>query len=740
MLLLIWFNPVSQWLGREKLAQQGLRHASLQSSRADSACEFLLEHPEFKYWYRTPESQQLAILGDTGSGKSVMMGFVIDRLSQRRLHQLPRPLILYHYCQNDETGHALYMFSSLILSLLQQCEGLKKSFFDWYTEDRRTGNFEPSTNVHKLVEFFQRTIHELDRPVTLVIDGLDECDSGTRNLLLKSLRALSQKTLRLKVVLSSRPWIEILHQLDGIPKLYVCSDLDRDRIIAEKTVETELAYLAVDVKQLVVKRLSSLAHGSAIWTQMAVRAIAESKWRAYGRMKTFLNNMPQPQGLSKLYAGLFLRCAGESPETQNMAATAFEVLGTARRRLSILELAWAVALHTAPPDVTTVSEVAELVDHQSVIAVIEPFIAGIDPSDLTKRQVIVVHQSVKEFILNELASSRPRSQSMGEISAAGVETASSAVASRLESKTFNICVRYLLLEEINHVPLFSDEHIAVQELPQDLGIFSDNNDVDAYTVDCSWENWEEGIIRYNPADRGFGEFFVYASCHWIDHFRSVVAEPLPDLRSVERLCEANSTRLHNWTSQNSRPDCVIQARFEFDGSLYDPLGITSLYGSEVLLLKMLETSEFESQSFLPDTVLLAVDHVLQWGDLCRLRMLFFGRGTACYLQNIDFFRRVIVSWRFSKKDHSQDWDAVFDIINDIPDILVGKGWGNELIYLATSQGCLPVIERLIELARNNIDLRQELLRGPRHSSRSLNPRVLQSIREAVLAGHAGVVE
>ena len=727
-------------MGRDKLSQQSFYHASLQSLRANSACEFLLEKPEFKNWYQAFESQQLTILGDTGSGKSVMMGFLIDQLSQRRYHQLPRPMILYHYCQNDETGHALYIFSSLILSLLQQREGLKKPFFDWYKQDLLTGNFEPSTNIHKLVGFFQRTVKELDRPLFLVVDGLDECDRGSRNVLLESLRCLSQKTSGLKVVLSSRPWSEILNQLDGAPIIHVGADPERDRIIAEKTFETILPHLAADVKLLVVERISGLAQGSAIWTKMTVKAIETSGIRAHGRMKKFLDNMPQPQELSKLYASLFMRCAGEDPEAQNMAATALEILGTARRQLSILELSWAVALGTADPDVTTVAEVAELVDNQGVMALIQPFVAGIDFDDPKKYQIIVVHQSAKEFILNELAVVRSGLQSVEKLPAAGGIKAVPPIPSRPENNIFNICVRYLLLDEINQVPLFSDEQIAIEELPQDADLFSDDNDTAAYTTDCSWETWETDMIRYDPADRGFGELFVYASCHWINHFRSVTTEPLPDLSRIEKICQANSTRLHNWTSQNSRPDCVVQARFEFDGSLYDPLSITSLYGPEELLLKMLETSDFESHEFLPNTALLAVDQILKWGDLCRLRMLFFGRRTGCHLQNLDFFRRIIDSWRFSNQSYSQDWDAAFNIINDIPDIIVTGGWGNELLCLAASQGCLPVIKRLMEIAQLNIDIRKELLREPQHQPRSLTHRVHQSIGEAVFAGHIGVVE
>lgn len=649
-------------------------------------------------------------------------------------------MILYHYCQNDETGDALYILSSLILSLLEQRVGLKKTFFEWYKNDLATGNFEPSTNVHKLAAFFQRTVEELDRPLCLVIDGLDECDTRSRFILLKLLRSLSQATSGLKVVLSSRPWEEILDQLDGFPKIDIGSDPERDRIIAEKTVETILTPLAADIKQLVVEKLSRLAQGSAIWTKMTVKFIATYKIRAFGRMRIFLNDMQLPQQLSELYAHLFIRCVGDELETQNMAATALEILAIAQRRLSILELAWAVALGTAHPDVTAVAEVAELVDHQGVMVLIQPFVASVDFSDLKKRQVVLVHQSVKEFILNGWASRRRGLHNVEKLSLTGSNTAASLNTLTLEKSIFDICVRYLLLDEINDVPLFSEEQFVIEELPKDLDLFSDDNEAAAYNADCSWENWEEGMIRYDPADRGLGELFVYASCHWIDHFRSITIEPLPDLNNIEKLCQANSTRLHNWTSQNSRPDCVVQARFEFDGSLYDPLSIASLYGSEALLLKMLETSEFDSDRFLPNTAMLAADQILQWGDLSRLRMLFFGRGTGHHLRKLEFFRLIIDSWRFFNRNYSRDWNAAFLIINDIPDILVREGWGNELLCLAASQGCQPVIERLMNLAQQNIDLQKELLRGPQRQPRGLTHRTHQSIGEAVLAGHVGVVE
>jgi Cdc6-like AAA superfamily ATPase len=161
------------------MSQQSKHHTDLQNLRADQACEFLLTDAKFISWYRASDSQQLVILGDIGCGKTVAMAFLVDELRRRNEHQLPQPKICYHYCQVDETGQAIYIFSALILSLLEQLSGLKRTFFNWYKEARASGNFKPATNIKKLEEFLQKILKTLDRPLFIVINGLDEYDRAS---------------------------------------------------------------------------------------------------------------------------------------------------------------------------------------------------------------------------------------------------------------------------------------------------------------------------------------------------------------------------------------------------------------------------------------------------------------------------------------------------------------------------------------------------------------------------------
>lgn len=700
---------------------QSRYHARLQDLRADEACEFLLTHSGFVDWYRASSSEWLVILGEMGCGKTVAMAFLVDELNRRNEHQLPRPKVCYYYCRDDETGQAVQIFSTLVLALLEQLSGLKKTFYEWYNEKQASGILAPATDTRKLGEFLELVLETLDRPLFIVIDGLDECDRESRKTLLKLLRALSQKTPRLKILLSSRPEEEILEQLDEAIKIDMSSDAQRDAVIVRHTVEAKLSYLPTDVKALVTESLSRLAQGSAIWMKMVVELIEVRKIRALGPMRTFLDQIPLPGQLSELYITLLSRSASDDAENQQLATLALAILAVACRPLSIQELAWAVALAKVQHEVATVAALSQLVDHQRVMSLIYPFITRIDFADTRKRQVQLVHQSVREFITREW----PRLQGSGTL-AAPDQVTSRCYAESLETFILNICIEYLLLEEIGSSDLFSEEQLAIDELPQEFDLFNDTESFE-YDPHCTWEVWEEQMIRYDPIERGFGEFFVYASSYWLKHFGAIESGPLPCLAKIESLCQAGSTRLRNWTSQNCRPDCTIKARFDFDSRLYDPLSITSLYGSPAILRDMLKNSDFDKDKYLRLSAMSAAEQILQWGDVSRLRVLFLEGKLSHQLRNLDFFRLVIRRWVDFGARHD-NWEVVFDLVDYMLDTLVEEKWGNELLCIAARAGCIPMIRRLLNRAQHKAELRTELLCG------------FPSIGQAVLGNHIGVVE
>ncbi|ETI26828.1 hypothetical protein G647_10274 [Cladophialophora carrionii CBS 160.54] len=660
-------------------------HARLEELRNDDACRFLLKHPAFIDWYGASDSQWLAVLGDMGSGKTVSMAFLVDELSRRNECQIPPPKTCYYYCRDAQSGQAGPMFSTLILALLEQLPGLKKTFYEWHRQNQASGVLQPQTNTSKLGQFLETLLQTLDRPIFVVIDGLDECDRGSRKALLKLLTTLSQKTPRLKILLSSQPEEEISKQLRAVAGIYLSSDLHRDTLIVRHTVETRLDHLSEDVRELLIK---------------AVPPFSQAKRR--GADATFLGGISLVGAAFEALSPMIARQSSDVFENKELVATALMLLAAARRPLSVQELAWAVALATAQHQVTTVNAPAQLVDHE-------------------RRQVRLVHQSVKDFITRDWARLPEPTTSTGLD-----RMNESQQFETPKAFTLDVCMNYLLLDEIGSFHLFSEQQVAINELPQEFDLFEDT-DLSEYDPYCTWEVWGENMIRYDPNERGFGQFFVYAASHWTEHFGGVQGGNLERLAKVERLCEASSTRLDNWINQNCRPGCAILSRFGFDSRLYDPPSITSLYGSKALLCDMLQHSDFDAERFLPTPAFNAADQLLQWGDLSGLRILFLEDKFSHRLRNLGFFSLIIRQWSVNRERHD-DWDVAFGLVDYMLDTIVRDRWGSELFCIAARAGCMPLVQHLLHRAQHKTELRTELLRDP------------QSIAQAVSANHIEVVE
>lgn len=377
------------------MIRQNHYHQYLSAQRADKACEFLLKHPNFTNWYQSSDSQQLLIFGEMGSGKSFVMSFVVDELVRRSKDQLPQSKVCHYYCRDHETEETTSILSALILSLLVELTGRKKPFVEWYKDFQDSGHFDPARDSSILGELLYKVLEAIDRPVFVVIDGLDECNTGSRNELLTMLHELSQRVSGLKILLSSSAQDAILRQLQDTAKIGMLADAHRDGIIVEKVVERKLFDLSPDVKSLVIDKLTLLAEGSALWTRMIIELIEARKVREFEPMKSFLEEMSLPEQLSEIYSTLLSRCTSNDADNLIVASAALRLLVIANRNVSIIELDWAVALST--------TRLPGMIEHYRALELIHPFIAHVEFKDVKKHQVRLVHHSVKEFVLKKFA-------------------------------------------------------------------------------------------------------------------------------------------------------------------------------------------------------------------------------------------------------------------------------------------------------------------------------------------------
>ena len=320
---------------------------------------------------------------------------------------------------------------------------------------------------------------------------------------------------------------------------------------------------------------------------------------------------------------------------------------------------------------------------------IRPYITLIDSQDLRKHQVTLRGDSMGESIL---ASDLNGSEMQGQVMAG-------------HARALELCIKYLLLCDIGEKPLFSENEEALELLPQNANLFDDAEAKPEYDNNCTWEAFEQDMLHYNPTELGFGEFFVYASCYWVDHF-GAVTDPhlLPATSKIEQLCEKGSLRLANWVTQNRRPGCTIQPRFEFDSSLYDPLSITALYGSVEALQHVIASSNLESAVFHDQTIMRTAEQILRWGDIARLPLLRNAAGSA--QQSLEFFHFILRGWSNSPLASScRTREVVFELVEDALDEMVKEPWVNQLLQMACDARCLPLFEALVESAETRPSLK-----------------------------------
>ncbi|KAJ6787705.1 hypothetical protein PWT90_10410 [Aphanocladium album] len=724
------------WLG--KLSDQSAYHSSLKDLTAPEACSYLETDEQVVQWYSNETCQKLAIVGDTGFGKSFSMSFLIEFLTKQNQTQVPAPKLCYYFCRDDATGNLTSILSGLILSLLSQLKGLRKVFAQWYQDIQRDNGIpDPAADAGSLVSFLRITVKSLDRPLQFVIDGLDECERKSRTRLISILVKLAEENSRFKYLLSSRPHEEIMELLGDTCLLRIRSSLERDTAIVNKVVDMTLPHLKENVKQLIREKLPPLAQGSGIWIRMVVASIESKGIKAASPMREFLKDLPLPSNMSELYRTILERYTANTEENKAFAHIALEVLAAARRNLSISELTCAVILGTAPESTTTVSDVETFIDTERVMGLIQPFIFQVEYQKKNERQIKLVHQSVREFIVTDDYFAGLRNRGNAE------RPSTRIVGQRidgLERTILNICIRHLLLDDIAAQALFSSTQIAAIVLPQETDLFSDDDGPNTYTAEIDWDIWEEDMTRYDPTERGFGEFFVYAASFWIEHLGHVTQEPLPAIGDLEKLCQAKSIRLDNWTLQNCRPGCAIQARYEFDGELYDPLSIIALYGSDAILYHLLNNADFGNGSYLGNSPMAAADQVFQWGDLSRLKILLSHADFKDQLHSLEFFRMMLQKWHLVEWRHD-NWNEAFDLVSEVFTTMVTGQWGNELLCIAANMGCMPIIERLMNEAGVNPLLKAELWRAPcRDTLSPYGHGAHQSVGEAVQTNRVDVLK
>ena len=277
--------------------------------------QWLLQHEDYGAWRSDLDSTCLWLSGSMGSGKSCLSHAVIEDMMKDTDPTNGRQLAYYYIDGNEALGDSDYA-TRILRCLLKQLadlgpgEGLMKQIIEQYEFCASKSNL----NLVKTMGLLQCII-EKNRSTVLILDGLDECDKGNQNQLIKNILFLyrnSQQTgSPLKVFFASRPVPVIERALGQFkPKRIKTADYnsgDIDTLIRARVREAledpyyQILYKSGDKDQtgVVERTLRDKSQGMFRWVQSALEYLHTSV--DFEEMQARLERLHHLQDLFSLY-------------------------------------------------------------------------------------------------------------------------------------------------------------------------------------------------------------------------------------------------------------------------------------------------------------------------------------------------------------------------------------------------------------------------------------------------------
>ncbi|KAL7819908.1 hypothetical protein V8C26DRAFT_393741 [Trichoderma gracile] len=354
--------------------------------------DWVMKSATFQQWHRDKQTNLLWIKGDPGKGKTMIICGVSEELESMQ----PSPdLVSYFFCQGTDPNFnsATAVLRGLIYLLAMQRPSLISYLQEEYKNVGSRALFDGVNAWVTLSSVFRSMLKDPAlESACLVLDALDECDSG-RKYLLDLIVESTSIAPSVKWILSSRNFPDIEAQLVKCQTAVVIDLESNDRHVADSVD----AYVRAKIQQLNLLQdnedfrtrlhrvIIDKSNGTFLWAALVFKELEEL--RTYDDDAEILELLQEiPSGLIALYDRMVDQIERLNRNDQQRCRNLLAVLATAYQ----------------PLDLGATPIMAGLKDR---LARSEPLQILIKTcgSFLTVRDNIVyfVHQSAKDYLVGE---------------------------------------------------------------------------------------------------------------------------------------------------------------------------------------------------------------------------------------------------------------------------------------------------------------------------------------------------
>ena len=336
------FQAAETWLDPLRFEDDFERFEEvLDSSRGSGA--WLMSHPDFENWASSNGSPVLWLSGIPGSGKTILSYTIWSQIHEKITAKEAALVLFISDEQNSArqgTLSAVIILKTIIFQLLAADQDTLLPIITAHI-DKATTNIKNKTrkSIESLLyELFEAT--DLSQ-IVLMLDGLDEMIVGERELLLRyvlSLRDRSTKmSVNLKLFTSCRSYPDIKAHLSSYPTIdvndYNVNDIHQYATTASSALQ--LKYRISEQKSMdLLNYISSRSGGMFLYCRLMIYTLIHQPNRS--KLESAAANLPQ--GLQAAYARIIRDIHNLEEQEKVIAISILQLLICCKSNVSVLHI------------------------------------------------------------------------------------------------------------------------------------------------------------------------------------------------------------------------------------------------------------------------------------------------------------------------------------------------------------------------------------------------------------------
>jgi hypothetical protein len=433
---------ITQTLANENACRKALAATDYESHRrrvpdaVPGTCQWLLHHEKYTRWRQKEQSGLLWLSADPGCGKSVLVSYLIDHLrDSTNKMRVPEIVCFFFFKEdNDEQGDACHAFSAILSQLYTAQPWLTQHASEVFSVQGTTMLYQFST----LWDIFMASVRDTrSRDVIIVLDGLDECEEGTRHQVLQSLTRFYASNIEsleeppfIKTIVASRPNNDIKIAFDILPTIRLRGEDQPEAISNDielvidhhihKAVHRGLPMsILTDVQAALIKG----ADRTFLWTTLVIELLEAKR----GASKRELLEILKSRDIYRIYDRLLVD-SSDPVEARKL----LKVIVAAARPMTLTELSVAMAINQTQQDFDDLE--LDIIHNfeERIKSLCGNFVRIIYST------VYLVHQTARDFLLEDKDSEMKVGTAIGAWQ-------HSIALWQAHSEFLDICLQYLAL-------------------------------------------------------------------------------------------------------------------------------------------------------------------------------------------------------------------------------------------------------------------------------------------------------